>query len=237
MENLANSWQIAKLLPSKISWLIKSVNLKFPFCLITIMSGILKYFHRANNSRKDNDSLPDPDGELSMKIPSSSITSANSMVNEVLEKPRGKRGTYLALTPAQKYAVGKRAAESGVTTTIRYYAKAFPNIPLKETLVQRMKNDYLSHLKTSESSKDVQELPGKKRGRPLLLGDQLDKQVRDYIVYLRPHGCIINAHVVIAVGKGIIMGKDSNLLYSNGGSLVLMKDWARNIFNRMGLVR
>ena len=166
------------------------------------MSGILKYFHCANNSRKDNDGLPDPDGELSKKIPSSSITLANSMVNEVLEKPRGKRGTYLALTPAQKYAVGKRAAgkraaESGVTTTIRYYAKAFPDIPLKETSVRRMKNDYLSHLKTSESSEGAQELPGKKRGRPLLLGDQLDKQVRDYIVYLRSHGCIINAHIVV----------------------------------------
>ena len=94
-----------------------------------------------------------------------------------------------------------------------------------------MKNDYLSHLKTSESSDDVQELPGKKRGRPLLLGDQLDKQLRDYIVYLRSHGCIINAHVVI------IMGKDSNLPYSNGGSLVPTKDWARNILNRMGMVR
>ena len=33
------------------------------------------------------------------------------------------------------------------------------------------------------------------------------------------------------------MGKDSNLLYSNGGSLVLTKDWARNILNRMGMVR
>ena len=69
------------------------------------------------------------------------------------------------------------------------------------------------------------------------MGEQLDKQVRDYILYLRSHGCIINAHVVIAVGKGIVMGKDSNLLYSNGGSLVLTKDWARNILNRMGMVR
>ena len=86
------------------------------------------------------------------------------MVNEVLEKPRGKHGTYLALTPTQKYAVGKRAAKSCVTTTIRYYAKVFPDIPLKETSVRRMKNDYLSHLKTSESSEGVQELPGRKRG-------------------------------------------------------------------------
>ena len=201
------------------------------------MAGILKYFRSRKDSDKEESSLPDPNGELSEKMPSSSITVANTMVNEILEKPRGKRGAYLALTPAQKFSVGKRAAESGVTGTIRYYAKTFPDIPLKETSVRRMKNDYLSHLKTSEKSEDVQELPGKKRGRPLLLGEQLDKQVRGYILYLRAHGCIINAHVVIAVGKGIVMGKDSNLLYSNGGSLVLTKDWARNILNRMGMVR
>ena len=51
-----------------------------------------------------------------------------------------------------------------------------------------------------------------KRSRPLLLGEQLDKQVRDYISYLRAQVCIINTHVVIAVGKGIVMGKNSNLL-------------------------
>ena len=102
-----------------------------------------------------------------------------------------------------------------------------------------MKNDYLSQIKTSEGTDavDVQGSPGKKRGRPLLLGEQLDKQVKDYISYLRAQGCIINTHVVIAVGKGIVMGKGSNLLDCNDGSLVLTKDWARNILNRMGMVK
>ena len=93
------------------------------------------------------------------------------MANKILEKPCGKCGAYLALTPAKKSSVGKGAAESSVTATIRYYAKTFPDIPLKETSVRRMKNNYLSHLKVSEKSKDVQELPDKKRGRPLLLGE------------------------------------------------------------------
>ena len=86
------------------------------------MLGVLKYFHCVNNnSRKDLDkevSLPDPDDKLSKKIPSSLITYA--MVNKVLEKPCGKRGAYLALTPAQKYSVGKCAAEKGITTTNCY---------------------------------------------------------------------------------------------------------------------
>ena len=103
------------------------------------MAGILKYFRCTNNSScKDSDkeesSLPDPNGVLSEKIPSSSITVANTMVNEILEKPCGKRGAYLALTPAQKFSVGKCAAESDITGMICYHAKTFPegNISTKD---------------------------------------------------------------------------------------------------------
>ena len=95
---------------------------------------------RNNNSRKDSDkeeaSLPDLDGKLSKKmswkIPSSLMTVHNAMVSKALEKPcarlHNKRGTwdgaYIASTPAQKYSVRKRAAESGVTTTIHHVDRA-----------------------------------------------------------------------------------------------------------------
>ena len=64
---------------------------------------------------------------------------------------------YVFLTPAQRFFVGKRAAEHGVTATLRYYAKCFPYLALKETTVRRIKNVYLSELKkgsfeTSHSS-------------------------------------------------------------------------------------
>ena len=85
----------------------------FSFLLIIIMFGMLTYFHHTNNSsHKDSDkeesSLPDPNGELSKKIPSSSITVANAMVNKILEKPRGKCGSYLTLTPAQFVIMPRR---------------------------------------------------------------------------------------------------------------------------------
>ena len=98
------------------------------------MAGIPKYFHCTNNSlcKNSDTSLPDPNGNLSKNILSSLITAANVMVNEILEKSHGKRGEYLALTPAQKFSVGKHIAESGVTATIRYYPKTFPDISLKD---------------------------------------------------------------------------------------------------------
>ena len=56
---------------------------------------------------------------------------------------------------------------------------------MKETTVQRIKDRYLSHLKTQYDSDsgpsnptDLQVLPYKKRGRPLLIGEELDEQVR-----------------------------------------------------------
>ena len=115
----------------------------------------------------------------------------------------GARGPYTVITPAQKFEVGRRATEIGTTAAIRYYAKNYPDLELKETSVRRFKNNYQVHLKTS--TKDVsekgtvQELVPKKRGHPLLIGEELDDQVREYVKELRKSGVIINAHVIIAV--------------------------------------
>ena len=75
---------------------------------------------------------------------------------------------------------------------------------------------------------DTKELLSKKCGRPLLIGEELDEQVRHYITSMRKEGTVINAHVVIAVGKGILM--------SHGKSEELTKDWARYVLQRMDMV-
>ena len=54
------------------------------------------------------------------------------------EKKRGNK--YLVLSPAQRFEVGKRAAEHGVTSFIRYFSKKCPQLPLKKTTMRRLKN-------------------------------------------------------------------------------------------------
>ena len=61
--------------------------------------------------------MPDPNGPLSMKIPSRAIELANAKVSKLTDKPRG-HPPYSILTPAQRFKVGKRAAEHGVTVSI-----------------------------------------------------------------------------------------------------------------------
>ena len=81
--------------------------------------------------------MPDPNGLLSKKVPSTAIELANAKVLELMDKPCGRpRPPYLILMPAQRFEVGKRAGEHGVTVSIRYFAKKYPQLPLKETTVR-----------------------------------------------------------------------------------------------------
>ena len=86
---------------------------------------ILKYFHPV----KQKSNLPDLRGPLSQSLPPTAIAAANIKVSEALNEAEVKKsasmacGTYLFLTSAQKYEIGKRAAKHGVIATICYYAK------------------------------------------------------------------------------------------------------------------
>ena len=156
-----------------------------------VIMSILKYC-------KPTSSLPNPNGPLSDKISSKAFVLANAEVEkishlskeQVCKKARGPRSTpYLILSPAQQFKVGKRAAEHGVTSALKYFLKKYPQLPLKETTVRRLKNLY--QLEAKRVSKngcsfedplaEVNELSRKKTGRPLLLGKDLDAQVQEYL--------------------------------------------------------
>ena len=48
---------------------------------------------------------------------------------------------------------------------------------------------------------------------------------------------MINSDVVIAVGTGILMNSDTNLLVANGGHNDLTKHWAKYLLSQMGFVK
>ena len=51
--------------------------------------------------------------------------------------------------------MGKQASEHGVTASIRYFSKKYPQLSLKETTVGRLKNLYRSMLKSKLESKKL----------------------------------------------------------------------------------
>ena len=95
----------------------------------------------------------------------------------------------------------------------------------------------LIHNLSPDSPNIVREFVPKKRGQPLLIGEELDEQVREYIRELRREGVVINSDVAIAVGTGIIMNSNANLLVANSGHIDLTKHWEKYLLSRMGFVK
>ena len=83
----------------------------------------------------------------------------------------------------------------------------------------------------------MKQLPEKKRGRPFLLGEELEMQVRAYLTALRVNGAVVNAAIATGCAEGIVKSKDSNLLAENGGHISLSKHWAKHLLTRMGFVK
>ena len=109
---------------------------------------------------------------------------------------------------------------------------------LKESTVRGWKTVYLrelaSKLKAGDKVTAVERLPVKPKGRPLLLGPELDRQVQDHLISLRDAGGVVNTLIAIAAATGIVRRHDSNLLAVNGGH-ILKKLWAQYLLQRMGV--
>jgi len=84
--------------------------------------SILNYFKLKHKLKPISDPLPDPDGPLSKEggISRLSIASANALVH-VAMAAGSSREPYLHLTLAQKFQIGKRAGEYGLTKTLNHY--------------------------------------------------------------------------------------------------------------------
>ena len=136
--------------------------------------------------------------------------------------------------------MGKRASETGITYTVRYYVKIFPKQPpLKETSVRRFRDEYERYIKEqlrsdeSSASSSMKAMSTKPMGRPLLIGEEADQQVREFVRFLRDSRSAVDTSVVITTGEGVLASIDANLLKT----CPLTKDWAKSVLTRMGIVK
>ena len=83
---------------------------------------------------------------------------------------------------------------------------------------------------------EVKVLPSAKIGQPLLIGEKYDREVQEYIVALREVGIPVYILGVRSPGTVVLERKDSGMLALAGGSVVLTKDWARYLLQRMGML-
>ena len=102
----------------------------------------------------------------------------------------------------------------------------------------------LKHLVKSSSgngSRDIAvlSLPRLERGKLLLLGENLDHQVKCYLYIsaVREKQRIINTAITVACDEAIVKKVDKNLLSENGGSIKLKKVWAKSLLQRLNFVK
>ena len=142
-----------------------------------------------------------------------------------------KKRSYGLFTENERYLIGKYASVHGATKAVRHFQKTHPHLKFPESTARSLRAKYESNLKEQSSSMQLQK---KKLGRPLLLGDEIDTKVQEYLNMSRKKGAIVNSVVAIATAKALI--EQSSEEHPKSISLE-NTEWARSLFRRMGFVR
>ena len=101
--------------------------------------------------------------------------------------------------------------------------------------MREWKKPYLNKLKEKfKSAKVGKEVfvmapPSKKRGRPPLLGEKLDKYLQEAIVHMHSRGTLVGTTIVVGTGRGILLMHGKTSVKEFGGSFVLNKEWAKSV--------
>ena len=113
----------------------------------------------------------------------------------------------------------------GNAAALRRFSKEL-DIDLKESSVRTWRSKYMAEvaLKVQRGEADttasVTRLTLKKTGRPLMLGEKLDDEVKHYIKAVREGGGVISTAITMAAATAIVRRADRNLLSENGVQLI-----------------
>ena len=145
------------------------------------------------------------------------------------------------MTPEQQAAISEYASLHGNQAAIRHFSKQF-GVDVKASSVQTWKGKYVAEINRKRKAGDmndliVKSLPVKKWGRPLLLGEKLDTEVKCYIQAVREGGGVITTAITMAAATAIVRKSERNLLAENGGPITITSNWAKSLLYRMKFVK
>ena len=200
--------------------------------------SLLKYFQAKGPT------LPSSSTRAYSSLSRKDLDYANKEVKRALaaedsgEKVVTRRGKYNSYTPEERAQIGKYALENGNSRAARHFSKVLDR-QIRESTARRLKDEYVRALAQKKNDPEgpvVKCLPTKAQGRPLLLGQELDKAVQEYIEATRAAGGVVNTAIVMAAAVGIVSSRDVTKLSSNGGYVNITKTWAKSLLKRMGYV-
>lgn len=137
--------------------------------------------------------------------------------------------------PTVRADIGKYASHHGVAAASRHFTRKL-GVSVGQSTVHSIKKAYIAKKRSADDG-DIVALPLKKRGRPLLLGEDFDKLVRTYVAKIREGGGIVTARIVVAAARGILLHYDKSMLAEYGGHAQLNLHWAYSLLGRMNFVK
>ena len=143
---------------------------------------------------------------------------------------KSKRGEYVHYTPEQKAKIARYTIDNGPTKAARHFSETLGK-KLNESTVRSIKSSYL--IQSNYNKETLTLVKPKPRGRPKLLGDDLDSEVCDYIRDLRDEGGCVNNIIVQSIGRGVVLKRNKSLLPEYGGKLELSREWSRSVLDRL----
>ena len=102
-----------------------------------------------------------------------------------------KRQYTTSFTPEDRAHIGKYASENGNAAAVKKFKVTHE---IGESAVRLFKKRYLEEIKKRENPEDeVTTLPTLRRGRKVMLGEQLDEKVKSYVLVLQNAGTPIGS--------------------------------------------
>ena len=128
---------------------------------------------------------------------------------------------------------------NGVAAAARYFSRKFGK-EINESTVRSIGKAYkveLDRKRKQDDEGDVKSLPVRKRGRSVLLGEDLDMKVQAYLKKVRDEGGVVSARIAMAAARGLLLSCSKSLLAEFGGPVDLNRHWAYSLLRRMKFVK
>ena len=191
--------------------------------------SLLRWFKAETTSRSTSDEA--------------AMNSADKFISQVVQEELALAGMGRKRKSSKRHCydddirteIGKHAMRYGNKSAVDKFSRSL-GFPLPEATVRNFKRELQSQIKRGEWFDDVH-VAVKKRGRPLLLPEEIDVLTKKYIHTLRVNGAPVSSSIIIVAAQGIITHYDQSLLKMFGGSIELKKSWAFSFLKRCGYVK
>ena len=119
-------------------------------------------------------------GPLSCTVSPRVLAEVNKEVKLVATGQKKKRGSF---TPKQKVLVAQYSNVNGVRAAVQRFSSEFSKENTVRDWVKAYQRELQNKRRSAEHGCDLvmNELPGKKRGRPFLLGEKINAEVQTII--------------------------------------------------------